>query len=300
MACHLLIRHSAILPASSKIYSFLQGRSHQIMCVAGMSVWEKDKKGGYGKPSDIPMTKMVKDGVKMIGSEVGMFCHEVKEKFACDQRIHLDHGDYEKIWTFKDRMSVQDWVVTADHDNNEGFSQAHFTFSKYNTGLFHGHLSQQIPKDGVIKRTGYCNVRSPTKFMSFKRAENHDWTPFSHLLMRVRGDGRSYMITLGVDRFFDIGWHDQYHYPLYTRGGPYWQTAKIPFSKFYVTSKGRIQDKQEPVPLERITHLSISVGDGYEGPFYLELETIAVMYDENHDELFAYETYETDPAYVNT
>ena len=67
-----------------------------------------------------------------------------------------------------------------------------------------------------------------------------------------------------------------------------------------MTSKGRIQDKQEPVQLEKVTHLGISVGDGNEGPFCLEIDSIAVMYDENHNEMFAYESYEADPAHVNT
>lgn len=75
---------------------------------------------------------------------------------------------------------------------------------------------------------------------------------------------------------------------------------QIPFSKFYVTTKGRIQDKQEPVDLLRVKNLSISVGDGNEGPFYLEIDSIATMYDENHNEEFAYETYVTNPNYVGT
>jgi NADH dehydrogenase [ubiquinone] 1 alpha subcomplex assembly factor 1 len=75
---------------------------------------------------------------------------------------------------------------------------------------------------------------------------------------------------------------------------------QIPFSKFYVTSKGRIQDKQEPMELGKIKHLGVTIGDGNEGPFYLEIESIAVMVDENHKEQFAYELYEANPAHVGT
>ena len=134
--------------------------------VAHMSVWEKDKKAGYRKPIEVPKSKMVKDGVKTIGSEMGMWWDETKEKFACDQNVFdIRHGDYEYVWKLHDKKSVADWIITTDKDNNEGFSQANFTFTKNNTGLFHGHLSQQVPKDGIVKRTGYCNIRSPTKMV---------------------------------------------------------------------------------------------------------------------------------------
>ena len=111
---------------------------------------------------------MVKDGVKMIGSEMALWREEMKEKLMADINVFdIKHEDYEYVWKFHDQKSIEDWKVTTDKDNNEGFSQASFTFSKNKTGLFHGYLSQKVPKDGIVKRTGYCNIRSPTKFVSF-------------------------------------------------------------------------------------------------------------------------------------
>ena len=43
---------------------------------------------------------------------------------------------------------------------------------------------------------------------------------------------------------WDIWWHDLWTFPLYTRGGPYWQEYRVPFSKFYFAHKGKIQDDQ--------------------------------------------------------
>ena len=54
-----------------------------------------------------------------------------------------------------------------------------------------------------------------------------DWSPYTHLTMKVRGDGRSYNVNLHTYTDIDITWHDLWQFPLYTRGGPYWQTVKV-------------------------------------------------------------------------
>ena len=45
--------------------------------------------------------------------------------------------------------------------------------------------------------------------------------------MRVRGDGRPYQLNLSMNRRYDVAWFDIYNYALFTRGGPYWQVAKV-------------------------------------------------------------------------
>ena len=47
------------------------------------------------------------------------------------------------------------------------------------------------------------------------------------LEMRVRGDGRSYLVNISTAGFFDITWYDVYSYVLYTRGGPHWQVTRV-------------------------------------------------------------------------
>lgn len=118
-------------------------------------------------------------------------------------------------------------------------------------------------------------------------------------MLKVRGDGRSYLINLTAEGYYDILWNDIYHYVLYTRGGPHWQVAKIPFSKFFLASKGRVQDQQGPVPLNRITNVGFSVGSrgGHEGSFRLEFDFIGVEFDPSHQEEFAYEMYRQ-PKYI--
>ncbi|XP_076464014.1 complex I intermediate-associated protein 30, mitochondrial-like [Babylonia areolata] len=285
---------------NSKLLSLYPSHSHTsakfVLChqteisrqpLVCMSVWEKDRKSGYNFKRIKPKLKHVSDGQKTLDPEMEMWVQEKKQKFGGEPSILSagQHEDCKCVWNFHGREKVDAWKVTADSDNKQGFSQANFVFSQNRTGLFYGHLSRQVPKDGVTKRAGYCSIRSPTKYPE----DVHDWSSFTHLLLKIRGDGRTYMLVISMKRHFDVYWHDQYHYALFTQGGPYWQTAKVPFSKFYATSKGRIQDKQAPIQLDQVSHLGITLGDDNEGPFSLEIDSISLTYDENHEEQFAYE-----------
>lgn len=135
-------------------------------------------------------------------------------------------------WYFNSSTNQDNWIVTSDSDHDEGFSSCNFTLSPAGKGLFTGTLSTQVPKDGKIKRSGYCNVRSVRPVKSFKRDSFHDWSNYTHLVMRVRGDGRTYMLTLGCAGYFDMTWNDQYHFGLFTRGGPHWQVSRVSHSNF--------------------------------------------------------------------
>lgn len=211
----------------------------------------------------------------------------------CEEFHNYNHGDYEYAYNMNEVEDVSKWIVTTDNDLGEGKSSAEFILGPRSTGIFRGHLNQNVPKDGVIKRAGYANIRSPANMKSFLREEPYDWAIYTHIVVRIRGDGRPVKLCLGMERDFDVQWNDVYQYPLFTRGGPYWQEAKIPFSKFYLTHKGRIQDKQEPIERNKILWVGFTIADKVPGPFFFEFDFIAALYDENHEEKFAYELYET-------
>ncbi|KAH3853760.1 hypothetical protein DPMN_096292 [Dreissena polymorpha] len=227
--------------------------------------------------------ELISDGVEIIRKGIPEFKKEWKERFLCDFQGHMDHGDFRYFAKFNEE-TVKKWICTADRDVEDGKSHAEFTLSEHKKGLFRGILNTDVPKDGVSKTAGFCNISSPVKTISFGRVVPYDFTGYTDLHLRVRGDGRNYMVILQMQRIWDHLFYDMYNYPLYTHGGPYWQNVVIPFSKFVLAAAGRVQNKQEHVGLRGvrdIRDIGITVADDVPGPFKLEIDYIAVVRDEN-------------------
>ena len=72
---------------------------------------------------------------------------------------------------------------------------------------------------------------------------------------------------------------------------------KIPFSKFFQGSHGRVSDVQSRFLSTEIRNIGITCMDQVEGPFSLEIDSIAVVRDDQFYEQFAYEMYKV-PRYV--
>lgn len=108
---------------------------------------------------------------------------------------------------------------------------------------------------------------------------------------RYRGDGRKYQIVVLPRARWDFNRFNTHQFTLYTRGGPYWQIAKIPLSKFYHTSSNIIHNRQFPANLGTMRLLSFTLMDDIEGPFSLELDYIGLYFDEQQNEVFDYELY---------
>jgi len=240
------------------------------------------------------------EGLKMIPEEW--------EKWKEERRIDLQgnrildviwdypDGTFQKEFEFRGRESLKDWIVSTDRDWGEGFTKAELTLSKNNMALFQGHLCTDLPKEGSVARAGYANIRSPIKRKSFKRDDQYNWQRFTHFIARVRGDGRTWVISLHTPDKLDLTWNDTHHYFLFTRGGPYWQYVKIPFSKFFFGSKGNIQDRQFELPKREVSSIGLTVMDTYDGPFQLEIDYIGVFHDRVQNPTFEYEMYKTDLA----
>lgn len=198
-------------------------------------------------------------------------------------------------WEFRSEEDLSKWVISSDAEIG-GKSEIYLKMGKNNqSALLYGTLNTAVPRDGETRYSGYCSMRSKPQLVAFDRKKPYDWSNFNSLYMRIRGDGRPWMINLYTDPYFSHQKEDLYHYFLFTRGGPYWEEIKIPFSKFFLASRGRIQDQQHALWLDKISTIGLTLGDKVDGPFQLEIDFIGLIHDGAHTEECAYEQYERNP-----
>nr|XP_060616678.1 complex I intermediate-associated protein 30, mitochondrial [Anolis sagrei ordinatus]XP_060616685.1 complex I intermediate-associated protein 30, mitochondrial [Anolis sagrei ordinatus]XP_060616692.1 complex I intermediate-associated protein 30, mitochondrial [Anolis sagrei ordinatus] len=199
------------------------------------------------------------------------------------------------IWEFRSEEDLKNWVISSDAEIG-GKSEINLKLGKNNqSAVLYGTLNTTVPRDGETRYSGYCSMRSKPRLVAFDRKNPYDWSNFNSLHLRIRGDGRPWMINIYTDPYFSHQKDDLYSYFMFTRGGPYWEEIKIPFSKFFFSSRGRIQDHQHELLLDKISTLGFTVGDKVDGPFQLEIDYIGLIKDRAHTEECAYELYDRNP-----
>lgn len=189
--------------------------------------YEKERKGGYKTSEKVSKTKLIREGLKELKSEIKLWTEEMKEKLEMDPICIVRPNETDVIWKFDTEDILKKWVSTSDSDHGEGYSNCSLQLTEHGKAMFSGDLSTKVPKDGRIKRSGYCNMKSHRIRKSFKRDAYYDWSNYNMVVLKVRGDGRNYMLNLSTTGYFDVMWNDIFHFILFTRGGPYWQLTKV-------------------------------------------------------------------------
>jgi NADH dehydrogenase [ubiquinone] 1 alpha subcomplex assembly factor 1 len=163
----------------------------------------------------------------------------------------MNSSPEKRLLDFCDAQTCVDWEAVDDRIMG-GCSQSQPTYIR-NVGLrFSGTVS--LKNNG-----GFASIRSSP--------ENFDLGQYSGLTLRLRGDGRTYKLSLRTDLFFDgVSYQATFNTIKDT-----WQEISLPFEAFTPTHHGIRLATVAPLDATGIKSFGLFIADRQEGPFQLDI-----------------------------
>lgn len=174
------------------------------------------------------------------------------------------HKDYNKhkevkkkmfVFDFKNPAETLKWVSMDDRVMG-GTSRSHLVYSGGKA-----HFKGEVELNEEL--LGFASVRS--------KNDTFDLKAFEGVLLRVKGDGKTYRLNMKTERHHD-GF--LYQHIFETREGQ-WIDVEIPFGKFLPFFRGRKVENAAPLNPEDIRSFGFMIA-GQKGDFDLEIEHIKV------------------------
>jgi monofunctional biosynthetic peptidoglycan transglycosylase len=166
-----------------------------------------------------------------------------------------EHADkMTTIFTFDTQTDVGVWPAT-----NDGVMG----------GLSDGR--SQITKDGFLRFSGNLSLENNGGFSSIQSATvERDLSAHEGILLRVRGDGKRYALTIRTNIQIRAG---SYRVKFDTKKDE-WIEIFVPFDGFRATSFGIEMPNAPPLDRKRIRSFGFLISDKQVGPFTLEVDWI--------------------------
>lgn len=167
-------------------------------------------------------------------------------------------------------------LITRSDKEIGGYSEAHLDYdAAEKCAHFHGNLSIDLPKDNPqVTRSGYAMFRTKDQPLSIVWGDKYwDWTDYSALALRVKGDRRKYIVNIQANTPLVT---DLFQHRLFLQNPGNWETVVIPLNDFVMTNWGVIQDGSE-LNKSEVKTVGIGLLDKQYGPFSLKIDWIKVM-----------------------
>lgn len=161
------------------------------------------------------------------------------------------------LFDFSKPDAAQAWQPVNDGVMG-GVSDGRFKITDQGTMEFFGRLS--LENNG-----GFASVRS--------RCSNLGLNPDDSLLIRLRGDGREYLLNLYVPA---LQIAHSYRAAIPTKAGE-WIEVRIPVKDCYATSFGRRLPNAGPVESPNVNSFGFTLSDKKAGPFKLKVARVKVV-----------------------
>jgi len=158
------------------------------------------------------------------------------------------------LYNFEGREQAAEWGALNDNVMG-GVSKGGARFGGNGTMLFAGTLSLE-------NRGGFSSIRTGRKRV--------DLSAYDALAARVRGDGRTYWMTVNTNARIPAG---SYRVTFRTEPGK-WQVIRAPFSRFRATSFGRELPVFLPLNRSKVESIGFLIADKKAGPFRLEVDWV--------------------------
>ena len=132
----------------------------------------------------------------------------------------------------------------------------------------------QFPGDGTMVFAGSLSLENNGGFSSIRtQPKRRDLSGYDGLAARIRGDGRTYWLTVETNVRIPAG---SYRVPVPTKVGQ-WQTVRAPFSSFRATSFGRELSVFRPLNRAKVESIGFLIADKQAGPFRMAVDWIKAV-----------------------
>ncbi|KAK1995334.1 complex I intermediate-associated protein 30 [Colletotrichum falcatum] len=165
-----------------------------------------------------------------------------------------------------------EWVPFSSSSTRNTSPQSSPTSSTKGYARFHGRISTDLPKnDPKIQRTGYAAWRTPDQRATLLGKSVWDIDPYSYIAMRVKSDGRSYLINLQTE---SVEPTDLHQHRLFAKRPGEWETVFVKWNDFVRTNHGFVVEPQTEMLRSKVRSVGLGLSDRVPGPFELCIERI--------------------------
>ena len=127
--------------------------------------------------------------------------------------------------------------------------------------------------DGILCFSGTVSLENDGGFASIRSAAgDFDLSRGERVIIRIKGDGRTYKLGMRIDVFYD---GVTYLTEFATEDGQ-WQEVTFPLASFQPFHHGQQLTNAAPFDPAEVKSFVLLIGGGQEGPFRLDLDWVKV------------------------
>jgi NADH dehydrogenase [ubiquinone] 1 alpha subcomplex assembly factor 1 len=162
-----------------------------------------------------------------------------------------------------------DWIPSEPSSET---SSATPMQNKNGYARFRGNISTKLPQDRPdVQQTGYAAFRTRDRGPTIFGRSLWDIDPYTYLAMRVKSDGRSYLVNVQTESVVPT---DLHQHRLFAKRPGEWETILIKWNDLVRTNHGFVVEPQTEILRSKVRTIGLGLTDRVPGPFELCIQGI--------------------------